>query len=567
VSGNRLTFAATLQDQVSRGLDLINTRFKQTSTQASLLGNVGAMAVAKGFGIVDQALSSVIGVMGEAVKGAMADEESQNRLAASLKANVAGWDGNTAAIEKSILASQRLGFDDETLRDSLTVLVGATHNVAKAQQIQATAMDLARFKGIDLRTASEALIKVEGGHYRSLVQLGIKLKDGATQTEALAAVQAVAAGQAEAYADTTSGKVAAAQVKWNEALEQAGYTLLPLVTEGLSDLSRGLDPLSVSLEDTAKAAAGGSQSAAGRLQALQEQQDATAASAVEAAKHINQAETRYLQTEPIDAMGQAALDAGADTKTGMDSIVLSFANTRSSLESIADGFGESVYGPLIAKEELLALQAEDRALRQKRAAKETTVEEKKQIDLQLNQDYQKQVGMLAHLAAIGDADATMQLTRLANEILADKNSSAENKTWAKGVLHQLGLVKQGYKDIYHSAQQSMSVNPFQWINKFGGGANAEGTKFWEGGLTLVGEKGPEIVNLPRGSAIYSNADSKAMMRGGGTVSMPWSGGGGKKTLVVPLIVNGREIARATIPDFDEEDYWQGQLAGGSTVEN
>jgi len=38
-------------------------------------------------------------------------------------------------------------------------------------------------------------------------------------------------------------------------------------------------------------------------------------------------------------------------------------------------------------------------------------------------------------------------------------------------------------------------------------------------------------------------------------------------LVIPLIVNGREIARATIPDFDEEAYWAGQMSGGSTVEN
>jgi len=36
------------------------------------------------------------------------------------------------------------------------------------------------------------------------------------------------------------------------------------------------------------------------------------------------------------------------------------------------------------------------------------------------------------------------------------------------------------------------------------GNNAEGTDFWRGGLTWVGEKGPEIVNLPRGSQVIPN---------------------------------------------------------------
>lgn len=39
---------------------------------------------------------------------------------------------------------------------------------------------------------------------------------------------------------------------------------------------------------------------------------------------------------------------------------------------------------------------------------------------------------------------------------------------------------------------------------FGIGANAAGTPNWRGGLTLVGEKGPELVSLPRGAAITPN---------------------------------------------------------------
>lgn len=52
--------------------------------------------------------------------------------------------------------------------------------------------------------------------------------------------------------------------------------------------------------------------------------------------------------------------------------------------------------------------------------------------------------------------------------------------------------------------------------------NAKGTSFWRGGLTWVGEEGPEIVDLPTGSRIYPADVSAQMMvmpstRGGMTV--------------------------------------------------
>lgn len=42
------------------------------------------------------------------------------------------------------------------------------------------------------------------------------------------------------------------------------------------------------------------------------------------------------------------------------------------------------------------------------------------------------------------------------------------------------------------------------------GYNAGGTENWRGGLTWVGEAGPELVSLPQGSSIYSNQESQQM---------------------------------------------------------
>jgi len=45
--------------------------------------------------------------------------------------------------------------------------------------------------------------------------------------------------------------------------------------------------------------------------------------------------------------------------------------------------------------------------------------------------------------------------------------------------------------------------------------NALGTSYFQGGMTLVGETGPEIVAMPRGSQIYTAGESKRMMAGDG----------------------------------------------------
>ena len=52
-----------------------------------------------------------------------------------------------------------------------------------------------------------------------------------------------------------------------------------------------------------------------------------------------------------------------------------------------------------------------------------------------------------------------------------------------------------------------------WNSAFGAdniGKNADGTDYWRGGLTWVGERGPELVSLPQGSRVYSAEESRSM---------------------------------------------------------
>ncbi len=47
------------------------------------------------------------------------------------------------------------------------------------------------------------------------------------------------------------------------------------------------------------------------------------------------------------------------------------------------------------------------------------------------------------------------------------------------------------------------------------GRNAKGTSNWRGGLTWVGEEGPELIDLPAGSKVYNNRESLNMARNEG----------------------------------------------------
>jgi hypothetical protein len=59
-----------------------------------------------------------------------------------------------------------------------------------------------------------------------------------------------------------------------------------------------------------------------------------------------------------------------------------------------------------------------------------------------------------------------------------------------------------------------------------------------GGLTLVGEQGPELVTLPRGARVTPNGQSMAAMRGGGS--------GGDITIPITLQLEGETVVRAIL---------------------
>ena len=76
-----------------------------------------------------------------------------------------------------------------------------------------------------------------------------------------------------------------------------------------------------------------------------------------------------------------------------------------------------------------------------------------------------------------------------------------------------GKVRQSFGDIANWLAGDFSASDMRTGLAYESGyigRNAAGTGYWRGGLTWVGEEGPELVSLPAGSAIHSNRESQAI---------------------------------------------------------
>ena len=99
----------------------------------------------------------------------------------------------------------------------------------------AASADLARFKNIDLASASKILAKASGGNAKAFKELGITMDKSLPPAEALekamGMLNAKIGGQAAAYATTYSGKLAILEAKFQDVQEQVGYKLLPVLVK------------------------------------------------------------------------------------------------------------------------------------------------------------------------------------------------------------------------------------------------------------------------------------------------------------------------------------------------
>lgn len=198
---------------------------KGTKGKFSAIGKAAAIGIGAGIG------AAAVAVKGF-VDAAVESEKSQARMETQLKSMGSSFKAHASDIDRVIQKHSRLaGLDDEDLQDAFTNIARSSGDVSKALKYTGLAADIARAKHMDVAKAGELVGKVAGGNTGILGRYGIKIKEGATATEALGALQGKFAGQAEAYGKTTAGAQDRFRVAVENLQEKLGQYLLPMVSK------------------------------------------------------------------------------------------------------------------------------------------------------------------------------------------------------------------------------------------------------------------------------------------------------------------------------------------------
>lgn len=248
--------------QFDRAMDRSHTKTERFGAMARTAGLAAGTALATGLVL--------------SVKAAIDAEAAQSRLATAFKTSGLRITPYKKRIDELETASRKLGFADDDTRTSLGSLITATHDYNLAARELAIAQDVARFKGVDLTTATKLLIAAQAGSARATKQLGITLQNVTTQqdevknkyrqltpeqrkaTEAvydhdlalaklndkeathnliLNTVEQRLKGQAEAYAKTSAGGMEQFKAQLNNLEVTIGTKMLPALTKILTNLN------------------------------------------------------------------------------------------------------------------------------------------------------------------------------------------------------------------------------------------------------------------------------------------------------------------------------------------
>jgi len=181
--------------------------------------------------------AALIGFGIAAVKAALDDERSTLRLNAALKARGILTEGLSAAIDKQIESMAALGIEDDQVRAGIEYASRFWTKQADILAVNAAAADVAAVTGMDLADVIDIIGKGARGSTRGLIGLGITVKKGAKLQDILTATTEKYGGIAAEIADSTSGRLASAQIRFNEAIEDFGYRLMPILEDGLKWLT------------------------------------------------------------------------------------------------------------------------------------------------------------------------------------------------------------------------------------------------------------------------------------------------------------------------------------------
>jgi hypothetical protein len=178
-----------------------------------------------------------------AIKGAMSEEKSIILTNAALRQRGFELDSLGPKVEEQVKAFERFGLEGENVRAGIEAGSRFFKNQENLLKANAVAANIAAVTDQDLASVMRILGKAVQGQTRGLKTLGIEVEEGAKLKDILAAADEKYAGIADELANSTSGKMLAAQEKFNGAMDEFGLKILPLVQEALTFLTEKALPV------------------------------------------------------------------------------------------------------------------------------------------------------------------------------------------------------------------------------------------------------------------------------------------------------------------------------------
>jgi phage tail tape-measure protein len=158
--------------------------------------------------------------------------------------------------------------------------------------------------------------------------------------------------------------------------------------------------------------------------------------------------------------------------------------------------------------------------------------------------------------------ATNKFNEVKNAIMTPINAAVDTVKGAigkiKGFFSGLSL-KLPNISTPHFKLKNWSKNPLDWIKNMpsiGVDWYAKGTNYADGGLSVVGEHGPELLNLPRGSKVSTASQTRGMLQDGEQIVLNIS--------PAPVVIDGYELAKV---QFDHVDSLQSSAFGRTLILN
>jgi hypothetical protein len=233
MAGNR-----TLKLSILADVDDLNKKLKAANsdveTSASGLEKFGKVAGAAFLAAAAAAGAYAVKIGVDGVKAALADEQSQVKLASALENATNATKAQIAATEDSIDKMARAtGVADDNLRPALARLALSTGNVSKAQDLLSLALDISTQTGKPLEAVANSLGKAYDGNSAALGRLGIGLTAAELKAMSFTEVQTkltdLFGGAAAKNAETFQGRMDRLKVAFDEGVETIGYNLLPII--------------------------------------------------------------------------------------------------------------------------------------------------------------------------------------------------------------------------------------------------------------------------------------------------------------------------------------------------